>query len=112
MAAALRDPVRRIVEALAAKDYSQAATITNGIRLPEDQIRGAIEDYGRTLVMPPDDAFDDMDVVQVTGATPSQWSVRMSLWTEEEGRSDLSIELTLKESGGDFVVELDDLHVL
>ena len=109
---ALQDPVRRIVEALVARDYLRAAEITNGNRLPEDQIRDAIEEYGCTLVMPPVDAFNDLDVVEVTGASPAQWSVRMHLWTEEEGKSDLSIELTLKEAGEDFDVELNDIHVL
>lgn len=110
--AALQDSIRRIVEALVAKDYAEAVRITRGIRLPEEQIREAIQDYGRTLVMPPDGAFDTLDVVEVTGATPRQWSVRMNLWTEEEGRSDLSIEVTLTEADDGFVVELDDLHVL
>ena len=36
----------------------------------------------------------------------------MPLWTKEEGRSDLSIEVTvIKETSG-FKIELDDIHVL
>ena len=46
------------------------------------------------------------------GVKPPRWSVRMDLWTAEEGRSDLSLELTIIESGRGYTVELDDIHVL
>jgi hypothetical protein len=36
----------------------------------------------------------------------------MPLWTREEGRSDLSVEITLIAQNGDFRIELDDIHVL
>jgi len=36
----------------------------------------------------------------------------MSLWTAEEGRSDLSLELTITESGNGYLIEVDDIHVL
>ena len=36
----------------------------------------------------------------------------MNLWTAEEKRSDLSLELTLTEIEGGHVIELDDIHVL
>jgi hypothetical protein len=36
----------------------------------------------------------------------------MSLWTVEEGRSDLSLELTVAESGDGYLIEVDDIHVL
>lgn len=36
----------------------------------------------------------------------------MPLWTIEEGRSDLSLELTLVENDKTISIELDDIHVL
>lgn len=108
----VQDAVRTVVAALVSKQYGMVERLTKGIRLPEEQVRRAIEDYGRTLVLPPDHAFDNLDIVAVTDVKPHQWSVRMHLWTAEEGQSDLSVELTLKEAGDDFLVELDDLHVL
>ncbi len=40
-----------------------------------------------------------------------QWAVAMPLWTKEEGRSDLRIELTIMDANP-VVVEIDDIHVL
>jgi hypothetical protein len=49
----------------------------------------------------------------VTNATEPTWSVRFDLWTVEEGRSDLSIEMTLIDRGDrDLAVEIDNVHVL
>ena len=44
-------------------------------------------------------------------ADPPAWSVVMTLWTEEEGRSDLSIVLTVTQLEDGFDVTLDDIHV-
>jgi hypothetical protein len=52
-------------------------------------------------------------VVEVTESTPPCWSIRADAYTDEEGRSDLSMELTLTESHpGELEVEFDNLHVL
>jgi len=54
-----------------------------------------------------------VDYVRIANATPAAWSVIVPLFSWEEGRSDLSLELTLRADGhGDFAVELDSLHVL
>jgi hypothetical protein len=52
-----------------------------------------------------------MDSIQVRGATQPRWSVTMPVWTKEEGRSDLTAELTIIDRGNGFAVEFDDLHV-
>jgi hypothetical protein len=36
----------------------------------------------------------------------------MPLWTKEEGRSDLTLELTVTMGANDTQIELDDIHVL
>ncbi len=73
-------------------------------------IQGAIRDYGRTLVPVPDHSYDSIDVVPIKSVR-SAWSVRLHLWTAEEGESDLSVELTILEGDG-LTIELDDIHVL
>jgi len=95
-----------------AREYEQVARIAGGQRLDSVSIERAIHDYGRTLVMPPQTAFEQLDAVPVKNARLPRWSVRMNLWTAEEGRSDLSIELTLIEGEGGHIIELDDIHVL
>lgn len=96
-----------------AGDYAAIEQFTLGVRLPASLIRQAIADYGRTLVMPPDLAFDQLDIIEVVGSNPKAWSVRVDLWTVEEGRSDLSLECTLIDRPGDLLAaEVDNLHVL
>ena len=47
-----------------------------------------------------------MDIVEVMNASVPQFSIRMPLWTEEEGRSDLTMELTIKFCAEHIEVEL------
>jgi hypothetical protein len=108
----LKKPVRQVVELLVARKYAELESLTNGVRLSATDIAAAIAGYGRQLVSLPNDAFSLMDVVKVKGAEPPKWSIVMPLWTQEEGRSDLSIELTVIERDNRFAIELDDIHVL
>lgn len=104
--------VQRIVSLLVAMDYQAIERLTRGQRLSAQGIREAIEEYGRRLVMPPPEKLQDLDVIEVENVVPRQWSVRVDLWTQEEGRSDLSLELTLMEADEDFDVEIDNIHVM
>jgi hypothetical protein len=81
-------------------------------RLAEAGLETAINEYGRTLVSPPLGAAKFEDVVSLTvGQTPA-WSVWVPLWTFEEGRSDLTLELTITQNEDGFVIQIDDLRVL
>ncbi len=108
----LRQPVREIIELLVTGRYAELETLTKGVRLSAQEMAKAISDYGRQLVMPPEEAFQLMDVVEIRNAQPPRWSVTMPLWTQAEGRSDLSLELTLMRGHRTFDIELDDIHVL
>ena len=108
----LIQPVRQVIQYLVAGKFAELESLTGGRRLSAQEMARAISDYGRKLVAPPDDAFALMDVVAVRNARPAQWSVTMSLWTREEGRSDLSIGVTLIADTESFRIELDDIHVL
>jgi len=108
----LRQSVRELVELLAAGKYAEVEALTKGFRLSAQAMAKAISDYGRHLVVPPQEAFGLMDVVEVRNAQPPRWSITMPLWTREEGRSDLSLELTLVGYPSTFGIELDDIHVL
>lgn len=107
----LRQPVALVMRLLAQGDFVGLARLSNQARLQEQAIRKAVSDYGRTLIDPPGDAFDLMDIVQLHGDGPVRWSISMPMWTKEEGRSDLAVELTLTENSDGFDIELNDLHV-
>lgn len=108
----LQKQIGSLLRLLAEGQYDEIEKVTNGVRLPAEQIRSAVEQYGRTLVQPPSEAYELMDVVEVKSAEPPRWSITMPLWTKEEGRSDLSLEVTVIKEPSKFVLELDDIHVL
>ena len=112
MITGLQKKVDEIVLLLVEGKFAEIETLTNGTRLPAEQIKTAVSQYGRTLVLPPAEVFSLIDVIQIRNASPASWSITMPLWTKEEGRSDLTLELTLIQEACGFKVELDDIHVL
>jgi hypothetical protein len=107
-----KEPVRKVIKLLAAGQYAELQTITNGVRLTAPKMAEAINEYGRKLIPVAEEGLDLMDVVEVRTIPPQKWSVTVPLWTREEGRSDLSLELTLIKDGDGFRIELDDIRVL
>ena len=108
----LSSTAREIVGQLACEDYESVVKLCVKSRLTSDDLRSVIHDYGRKLVLPPAEAYRNLDAVQVRGQATPTWSVRAPLWTLEEGQSDLALELTIAVGPGAPRVELDDLHVL
>lgn len=103
--------VRQVVALLASGDYSGLEALTRGVRLNASQIEQAITDYGRSVVLPPDDGYELIEAIEVITAPRGTWSVTVPLWTAEEGRSDLTAELTVLIAAEGVTVELDNLHV-
>jgi hypothetical protein len=108
----LNEPVRQVVTLLVAGKYAELENLTHGIRLKAKDIADAVSDYGGKLIQPPDEAFGLMNVVQIQNVRPKRWSIAMPLWTKEEGRSDLTLEITAIDQQSGFAIELDDVHVL
>ena len=108
----MRDTVRHVVAMLVEGDFDGLERLSRGRRLSAAEMAGAVADYGEALVMPPNSAFEDIDVIEVEGAGPREWDARMALWTAE-GEADLTLELTLRDDGeGLYDVQIDNLHVL
>jgi hypothetical protein len=101
------DTVNQILQLLVNCDYDAIEKVSNGVRLSATEIKQAVDQYGRSLEMPPEDS--ELDIVEIEGG--KGWSVRCDLWTKEEGRSDLTLELTIVNENN-FRVEVDDIHVL
>ena len=105
--------LKQMIAWLVSGDFVAIEVRSGGVRLSANLMRQVIEEYGRTLIMPPDDAFTNVDAIRVTNADRPTWSVRFDLWTQEEGRSDLSVECTVTDRGnGELDLEVDDIHVL
>ncbi|MCU0522996.1 MAG: hypothetical protein MUF84_20210 [Anaerolineae bacterium] len=109
----LVNTVTRVGELLVRGEYATLQALTGSRRLTADEMRAAVVDYGRTLTLPPGGRFTPRSVVDIEESRPERWSVYVDLWTAEEGRSDLTLELTVSDSTGEFYeVAIDDLHVL
>lgn len=105
--------IKKIVELLVAKKYQELEQLCGSVRLTAAEIDQAICDYDAVLVLPPDSDYENIDAIEITGASPRSWSIRYDLWTEDEGRSDLSLEATLIETDQEIMgVELDNIHVM
>lgn len=104
--------IQRVVDHLVRRDYAAVEALTAGQRLSAADIAQVIAEYGRQLVPPPVDS-DPRSVVELEGFDPARWSVYVDLWTSEEGRSDLTLELTIVDSNRDvYDIQIDNLHVL
>jgi hypothetical protein len=88
--------------------------MTGNQRLTADDIRKAIERYGRTIVMPSAEQMTtDITVSKVATAKRPTLAATFPLWTLEEGRSDLSVEITIIETWpGLHDLEIDNIRVL
>jgi len=105
--------VTQILELLVKGQYDKVIDLDVGSYLTVADLCIAIHEYGRHLTMPPIVDIEQMSIVRVEGSKPKRWHVALDLWTIEEGRSDLTLELTLINSPGSYyLVELDNIHVL
>lgn len=105
--------IKQVVAWMVTGAFSAVEQRANGVRLSAAELAAAVNNYGRTLTMPPETAFANLDAIAVSSAPRPTWSIRVDLWTKEEGRSDLTLECTVIENGNDnLALEIDDLHVL
>jgi hypothetical protein len=105
--------LRRVVHLLVAGDYKAVERLSGGRLLTAEEIKEGIEEYGRTLVTPPDETFEELDVVQTGTPNAPSYAIQFDLWTAEEGHSDLTLSLTLTRKDDDsYDLQIDDLHVL
>jgi hypothetical protein len=104
--------IKAITDLLVDGDYRAVERLTNGRRLTAGQIEQAVLDYGNTLVPLPPEALDQLDVYTANNY-PRVFGVEVDLWTQEEGRSDLTLEAML-ESRDDagYDVSVRNIHVM
>ena len=106
--------VKTVTDLLAARDYAGMVELSNGVRLTEEELTTAVELYGREILALPEEGYARMDVYELVDPAPPGWTVDVDLWTREEGRSDLTLSLTLvgPSDEGEIRIEIDGLHVL
>jgi len=109
----LNSTVKTITDLLSQKAYWHLEKLSNGISLTAKELKQAVTDYGQTIIILPEQEYEDLDIIEVKDEEPKQWSVNVPVFTEEEGKSDLTLELTFIDTPTDlYKIEIDGLHVL
>jgi hypothetical protein len=109
----LRRTVERVVGLFEKEAYEELETLSGGNRLSAEEMKEAVTNYGRKIAPFPEAGYKELDIVEVDHSNPKRWSVYISLFTDDEGRSDLTLSVTLTESATSlFKVEIEDIHVL
>ena len=105
-------PIQQLVHELVNANFDNLEEDGRSGRLSAHDLRRVIEEYPNKLVNLPNDAFASKyaSAFQVNGI--SNWRFDVSLWTEEEGRSDLTLQIEGCIDTGDIILKIDDLHVL
>lgn len=101
---------KQIMFLLKCKNFTTLIGITGGERITGKEIENEINAYGRTIIIPPDMAYDEIDIIKCVDM--NRFSVNMPFWTSEEGRSDLTLQLTIDFSTKKPIIAIDDIHVL
>ncbi len=108
----VEDIVREIIALLAGQQYKELERFVPGAKMTAEDIARVIQDYGKTVVPCPEPIEDLIDIIEVTDTARPTWSVVVPVYTQEEGRSDLSVELTITElEDGTYMVVLENIHV-
>lgn len=103
--------IRKLVDDLVAGDYAKIERDGYLSRLTKEELKRAIEDYGRTLIPIPKNGLSEIDTYPIDGHA-EQISIDCPLWTQEEGMSDLTLSLTITQTTHGVKLSIDDLHVL
>ena len=102
--------IQKLVAELAKGNYSIIKEPPFQSRCNPEDIARVIEDYGRTITNLPNEAFNFYKAIPVKGEK-SKYALDVDLWTKEQGRSDLTLQLTVSDQEN-LVIEVDDLHIL
>jgi len=107
------EAVNGLLALMVAGEWAGLERMTSGSPVSADELRDALAEYGQTLVMPPFDAFDELDPVELGGSINRTLSVRVRLWTLEQSQSDLELSLNLSEvADGLWSVHIVGLRLL
>jgi hypothetical protein len=107
---AWRPVLKTIVDAFAREDYALKDGLSGAAPVSAEtarQVREYIEDYGAKLIELPPQSWD----TSVCIWTGDHWDALIDLRTEDEGRSDLVLEVDVSEVGSEYLVTVYMVYV-
>ena len=108
----LRPALNELVNELINGNYEKLEADGRAGRLTAHDLKNRLTEYRRTFIPLPDAAFDQGEMYTLIDGDGKSRGVDLDLWTMEEGRSDLTLQLTVRDTGTAIVLQIDDLHVL
>lgn len=109
---AVRGQVQRLVRDLVLGNIEEIVGDGRGGRNSVEGLRRAIYDYPGTLTMPPDNAFEALDLTPLENERVPTYFLHFELWVDGE-LSDLTLTCTVSVQGlREAAIVIDDLHVL
>lgn len=107
----VRSIVIDLLVLLADGDYESIMERCGYSLLDGDDLQAAVAEYGRKVIAPPAD-YPFLRACELRARAVPTWHVEADLWTEEEGRSDLTLEMTIEFETSGPVIGINNLHAL
>ena len=107
---AWRPVLKSVVDAFAREDYALKDGLSGVAPISAEtarQVREYIEDYGAKLIELPPQSWDTSVCIWMG----DHWDGLIDLWTEDEGRSDLVLEVRVSEAGSGYLVDIHMVYV-
>jgi hypothetical protein len=105
-----RTIIEEIVNNISLNNYKAIEDKGQNGKVDIKDLERVIKEYGCTIIPLPEKAFSKAEVYKMKDE--SRLDVYIPLWTEEEGRSDLTLSLSCYYNGNNNKVEINDLEVL
>ncbi len=100
---------KHVMRLLVERRFDELEEASGGEGLSADDMEGAVDDVGSTLVMPPENVWRELRITPVRN-WPGAFNLRLDLWTAR-GRTSNTVELTVHSKDGGPVIEVDDIIV-
>jgi hypothetical protein len=107
----VRSIVIDLLVLLADGDYESIMERCGYSLMDDYDLQTAVADYGRKVVAPPAD-YAFMRACELRARAVPTWHVEADVWTEDEGRSDLTLEMTIEFETTGPVIGINNLHAL
>ncbi len=108
--AAVKDALRDLVHQLVVGNFSGLYTEGRTGDITAEELQAAVARYPGTLIDLPDQAWPYSDATAIKGEHAS-WSIVISLWTAQEGRSDLNMVTNMRAMSEGIKVIISDLDI-
>ncbi len=113
----LRPLLEPVVRSLVAGAYEDLEALCRAGVVTPEALRRTVEEHGQRLMAPPPHAYqlqtgsgaDSLLVGPIPDRRPPAWLVSLTLWTEESGRGELVLVLTVEAVGDLLRATIEDL---